>query len=84
MVLVPALASHLGQGLSLLVAINGKQSTRFPLKVGVNPLSVQFAAPISRRATVALVPSFSFVPRQQHLNADTRRLSVVLTAVRAE
>jgi len=71
---------------TLTVIVNGRQPTVFShLQFGLRRLIVPLHLNGSKQTlTIELKPSFSFVPKNEHINTDPRTLSVVLTSIKAE
>ena len=74
---------------ALTVNVNGKPAGNFDLKFGSSTLTVPLHPagmhPAENHGTaVEFKARFSFVPKTEHLNGDTRKLSIILRSLRAE
>jgi len=85
-VIAPSVAAVRHGDASIAILINGRHAGDFrALRVGANALTIPLPADgAGRTATVELKPGFFFVPKNEHLNGDTRKLSVILRELKAE
>ena len=84
-VYVPSYAFYGPQRLTVLV--NGAIATRTGAlaRGSTDAIAVPLARSASRaNVRVSIVPSYTYVPKEAGVNADTRRLSVILTDVTAQ
>lgn len=80
---LPPLQLYKSRPESLKVTGAGKVLKVFPkLAIGENLLRVPIAPdPKERTMQIHLDPGYAFVPAQQHINGDTRLLSVILESI---
>lgn len=80
---LPPLQLYKNRPESLKVSTSGKLLKIFPkLAIGENLLRIPIAASLEEHTLqVHLDPGYAFVPAQQHINGDTRLLSIILESV---
>ena len=84
MIVVPDLPVLRHSRRTLGVIIDGKPVANFSLRFGTSTLTVPLHPGNRKSTTVEFKPGFSFVPKDEHINGDTRKLSIILKSLRAE
>lgn len=85
-IFVPDFPATHRHSLSLAIIIDGHQTSNITkLKFGATKLTVPLhVTKLPQMVTVEFVPNFSFVPKDEHINTDTRNLSLILSSLKAE